>query len=95
MKLAKAFIPRSDRERFASNVFKLFDEDKNGFLDFGEFSLATSVQVRTSCVWVGWPIYVTYRTPRIAGRDWSGCLTEFMIRLVVYSVYDKVICVIS
>ena len=47
VKLAKAFIPRSDRERFASNVFKLFDEDKNGFLDFGEFSLATSVQVRT------------------------------------------------
>ena len=49
MKLAKAFIPRAERERFANNVFKLFDEDKNGFLDFGEFSLATSVQVNENC----------------------------------------------
>ena len=46
IKLAKSFIPKSELERFASNVFKLFDEDKNGFLDFGEFSLAISAQVR-------------------------------------------------
>ena len=45
IKLAKSFIPKSELERFASNVFKLFDEDKNGFLDFGEFSLAISAQV--------------------------------------------------
>ena len=45
IKLATKFLPSSDLERFASNVFKLFDEDKNGFLDFGEFSLATSAQV--------------------------------------------------
>ena len=46
IQLATSFLPSSDLERFASNVFKLFDEDKNGFLDFGEFSLATSAQVK-------------------------------------------------
>merc|ERR1719206_1164787 len=44
IKLAKSFITKSELERFASNVFKLFDEDRNGFLDFGEFSLAISAQ---------------------------------------------------
>ena len=44
-KLAKSFVDKDDLERFTTNVFKLFDEDKNGFLDFGEFSLATSAQV--------------------------------------------------
>ena len=48
IKLATSFVPKSDLERFASNVFKLFDEDKNGFLDFGEFSLAISAQVSIS-----------------------------------------------
>ena len=42
IKLASSYIEKRDVERFARNVFKLFDEDKNGFLDFGEFTLATS-----------------------------------------------------
>ena len=46
IQLATSFLPSPDLERFASNVFKLFDEDRNGFLDFGEFVLATSAQVK-------------------------------------------------
>ena len=45
IQLAKSYVKKSELERFASNVFKLFDEDKNGYLDFGEFSLAISAQV--------------------------------------------------
>ena len=93
MKLAKVFVPRSDRERFASNVFKLFDEDKNGFLDFGGI-ISCNISSGEE-LWVGWLMCVTYRTPRIAGRDWSGCLTEFMIRLVLYTVYDNVGCIVT
>ena len=47
--LATAYLPAGDLERFASNVFTLFDEDKNGYLDFGEFALACSAQDSLSC----------------------------------------------
>ena len=45
IQLSTSFLPSSDLKRFASNVFELFDEDKDGFLDFGEFALASAKQV--------------------------------------------------
>ena len=45
IKLATYFLPSPDLKIFASNIFKLFDENRNGFLDFGEFEHATSTQV--------------------------------------------------
>ena len=70
MELAEAYLPSSQLDRFAANTFKLFDEDKDGMLDFGEFALATSAEETEDCrqriVWmfdriqdkvvqIGWP----------------------------------------
>ena len=88
MQLAKAFVRKSELERFASNVFKLFDEDKNGFLDFGEFSLAISAQV-------GLDYLVTW--PSVIIKFWVQETLESRERLIWMfdRVYDKVGCVFS
>ena len=39
-KLASPYLPESKLEEFTENTFKLFDEDQDGLLDFGEFALA-------------------------------------------------------
>ena len=39
-KLASPYLPESKLDEFTENTFKLFDEDKDGLLDFGEFALA-------------------------------------------------------
>ena len=39
-KLASPYLPESKLDEFTENTFKLFDEDRDGLLDFGEFALA-------------------------------------------------------
>ena len=39
-KLALPYLPESKMDEFTENTFKLFDEDRDGLLDFGEFALA-------------------------------------------------------
>lgn len=42
VKLATPYLESNQIEQFADNTFNLFDEDKDGWLDFGEFALAAS-----------------------------------------------------
>jgi len=42
----KTFFPNGNAEEFCKHVFRLFDADQNGYIDFKEFLLAINV---TSC----------------------------------------------
>lgn len=39
----KAFFPHGNAEEFCKHVFRLFDADQNGYIDFKEFLLAINV----------------------------------------------------
>ena len=39
----KLFFPSGNAEQFCDHVFRTFDTDKNGFIDFKEFLLAIDV----------------------------------------------------
>merc|ERR1712008_466009 len=50
VKLATPYLESNQIEQFADNTFNLFDEDKDGWLDFGEFALAASALDTTNSV---------------------------------------------
>ena len=39
----KLFFPSGNAEQFCDHVFRTFDTDKNGYIDFREFLLAIDV----------------------------------------------------
>ena len=48
VEICKTFFPKGNADKFASHIFRTFDKDKNGFVDFKEFLFTADVKVKVA-----------------------------------------------
>ncbi|MCP9263207.1 Neuronal calcium sensor 1 [Dirofilaria immitis] len=80
-KIYKQFFPQGDPSDFASFVFKVFDENKDGAIEFHEFIRALSITSRET-----W----TRRAFRLYDLDNDGFITRDEMLSIVGSIYKMV-----
>jgi len=78
----KLFFPSGNAEQFCDHVFRTFDTDKNGFIDFREFLLAIDV---TSA---GTPEEKLKWAFRMYDVDGNGVIDQDEMTKIVQAIYD-------
>ncbi|KAK2579120.1 hypothetical protein KPH14_001291 [Odynerus spinipes] len=78
----KTFFPSGHAEEFCDHVFRTFDMDKNGYIDFKEFLLAIDV---TSC---GTPEEKLKWAFRMYDVDGNGVIDIQEMTKIVQAIYD-------
>lgn len=78
----KMFWPSGNAEQFCDHVFRTFDTDKNGFIDFKEFLLAIDVtSAGTAEKTLKWAF-------RIFDVDGNGVIDQEEMTKIVQAIYD-------
>merc|ERR1712228_679180 len=78
----KMFFPSGNAEQFCDHVFRTFDTDKNGYIDFKEFLLAIDV---TSA---GTPEEKLKWAFRMYDVDGNGMIDQEEMTKIVQAIYD-------
>ncbi len=74
----KEFFPHGKAEKFSSEVFKLFDTDHSGKIDFVEFLVAVSTQSSTDVrkkLQMAFNLYDTNNNGRIDQKEMTKLIT--------------------
>ena len=78
----KMLIPNGNAEEFCQHVFRTFDTDHNGYIDFLEFLLAINI---TSA---GTPEEKLKWAFKLYDIDGNGLITQYEMTKVVQSIYE-------
>lgn len=78
----KGFFPNGNAKEFCEHVFRLFDADKNGYIDFKEFLLAINV---TSC---GTPEEKLRWAFKMYDVDGNGKIELHEMVKIVHAIYN-------
>ena len=78
----KIFSPGGDAAKFCTHVFRVFDTDKNGYIDFIEFLLAINI---TSA---GTPKEKLKWAFKLYDVDGNGVIDQYEMTKVVQSIYE-------
>ena len=80
----KLFFPRGNAENFCNHVFRTFDTDKNGEINFVEFLLAINVTLS------GTPLEKLKYAFKLYDVDGNGLIDQGEMNRIVLSIYELV-----
>ena len=80
----KLFFPRGNAENFCNHVFRTFDTDKNGEINFVEFLLAIKVTLS------GTPLEKLKYAFKLYDVDGNGLIDQGEMNRIVLSIYELV-----
>ena len=80
----KLFFPRGDAEKFCNHVFRTFDTDKNGEINFVEFLLAINVTLS------GTPLEKLKYAFKLYDVDGNGIIDQGEMNRIILSIYELI-----
>ena len=80
----KLFFPRGDAEKFCNHVFRTFDTDKNGEINFVEFLLAINVTLS------GTPLEKLKYAFKLYDIDGNGIIDQGEMNRIILSIYELI-----